>query len=88
MSWDNPIVLFLSLLFTLLSLVLMRRRPAQNTDDPQAEFMWAKSVAGRVRIDAETGEAYSYKLVRIPAEMPMSNAAPRIVEPLQRKSMS
>jgi hypothetical protein len=87
MHWDNPIVLYVSLVMTLLSLVFMRKRP-QNTDDPQAEFQWAKAVAGRVRIDAETGEPYAYKLVRIPAEMPMSNAAPRIIDPLQRKSMS
>jgi hypothetical protein len=82
--WNEPIIWFVTLVVTLLAMVFMRRRP-QNTDDPQAEFMWARTVAGRVRIDAETGEAYAYKLVRIPAEMPMSNAAPRIIDPLQRK---
>lgn len=85
--WENPIVWYVTIVMTLLSLVLMRRRP-QNTDDPQAEFQWAKSIAGRVRIDAETGEPYAYKLVRIPAEMPMSNRPATIIDPLQRKSMS
>lgn len=84
MWWNDPIVWFVSLVATLLSLVLMRRRPV-DMHDPQAEFMAARAVLARPRIDPETGEAYAYKLTRIPVDMPMSNAAPRIIDPLQRK---
>ena len=59
--------------------------PAEMPADPQADFAAAKALLSKPRIDAETGDGYAYKLVRVPADLPQSEKPATIIDPIQRK---
>lgn len=56
--------------------------------DPNAEFIAAKAVLAKSRLDAETGEYYAYKITRVPADPPASTRPATIAEPIQRRACS